>query len=147
MKHLSKVLNQGMHDFNRVETFTVKNQIINGEFIQAGVGESSNLILFPVRFIEKPHFSFGGELTVDSSPTDTFFPTISVVVLSWEIEQPEMITDQNALKRYYVGATLGVVTSGVAEKMNVHWRFEGKGIVNPALSEAGTSSSGLKETI
>jgi hypothetical protein len=133
-----------MHDFNRVNAFTVKNQIVNGEYVQSGVGESATTVIFPVHFIEKPHFSFGGELTKDSSATDGKFPTISVVVLEWIMKEPEedKKNDQNWLKRYFVGAILGVVTSGVAEKMNVHWRFEGKGLMNPF-----SSSENLDEII
>jgi hypothetical protein len=129
MKDISRSLNHSRHSSEFAEEFTVKQQTVNGQFIQSGVGESSNTIWFPLRFIEKPYFSFGGELTPDSSAVTTMFPTISVVVLEWEIEEDETIT--NSYKRAYVGAILGVVTTGVAERMNVHWRFEGKGMVNP----------------
>jgi hypothetical protein len=140
MRDISRGLNQGMHTANRVNEFTVKHQTVNGKFIQGGVGESSNDILFPVKFLEKPYFSFGGELTKDSSPTATMFPTISVVVLDWNFEQ----TDTGKIvKRLYVGATLGVVTTGVNEKMTVHWRFEGSGIVNPF----GTTGDSLTDVI
>ena len=72
----------------RIEDSIARHQIVQGQFLVSGVGELAKEVVFPVKFIEKPLLSFGGELAENSSPTDGGFPTISVVVGGWNLEIP-----------------------------------------------------------
>lgn len=112
---------------------------ISGKFMMNGVGEATQDVNFPVKFFERPNLTFGGELSPDAVLTDGSFPTVSVVVVRWNIEEPEVTTtDSTPERRYYVGATLAVVTTGhSSNSMWVHWTMEGKAIVNPVAGLNG----------
>jgi hypothetical protein len=95
-------------------------------FIQVnGAGEALQDVNFPVWFVEKPTFTFGGELMDGHSPIKTKFPTISVMVARWNKEK-------RGYANYYVGASLAIVTTGdVTQQIIVHWSTVGKAIRNP----------------
>lgn len=99
---------------------------LDGEVRINGSGESTVPITFPVLFTEKPHLSFGAELIEGDALTVGFMPTISVVILGW-------ITQESPpSSRFYRGAKLGVVTTGVRhQKMVVHWHLNGVAMANP----------------
>lgn len=98
-------------------------------FVQTlGAGETTVDIEFPVSFIERPCFTFGGELGENEVLEDGNFPTISLVVKNWKLA-----TRGGA--DYYVGATLIVVSTGTTtQKMIAHWKMEAVALTNPLLS-------------
>lgn len=101
---------------------------VEGTFLVDGSGEATKDIYFPTKFIERPSFTFGGELHLDTSPVAGHFPTISVVVYRW-ITDPLAPTDYS--KIYFVGAHLVIVSAGpTAQRMWIHWRASARGIVN-----------------
>lgn len=128
----------------RLEDNIARTQMVSGEFLVAGVGELTKEVLFPVKFVEKPLLSFGGELAENSSPVDGAFPTVSVVVGGWNLEVPGIENQETPDRRYFVGATLLVVTSGTAENMWIHWHMMGMAITNPVAGiRAATTDSTL----
>ena len=113
------------------ETFVKVNRVAGWEKV-VGVGELAIPITWPVWFIERPTFGEGYELDAASPPETGNFPQYSITVLSWEKE----IVD--AIREYWVGATLGVVIQGNPEQIGwVHWQMEGK-----ALHQAGAGEGG-----
>jgi hypothetical protein len=109
-----------------------------------GVGEIAKEVVFPVKFVEKPLLSFGGELSENSSPTDGSFPTVSVVVGGWNLEIPGVENQETPDRKYFVGANLLVVTTGVDESMWIHWHMTGVAITNPVAGiRAATTDSTL----
>jgi len=128
----------------RLEDSMARSQIISGEFLMAGVGEVSKDVVFPAKFIEKPLLSFGAELHGNSSPTVGAFPTVSVVIGGWNIEVPGETNQETPDRKYFVGATLLVVTTGTDESMFVHWHMSGVAITNPVAGiRAATTDSTL----
>lgn len=122
-------------DLDRIDSMMVKVHTVTGWLDVTNAGEASVDVNFPVWFIEKPGFYFGGELADGFSPVETDFPTISVMVLRWDIET-------RGLGEYWVGATLGVVTTGAADqKVTVHWHMEGKALRNPVGDNGETEDT------
>lgn len=88
-------------------------------------GEVLVSVEFPVWFTERPSFSFGGELTGGFSPQQGTYPTISVLVASWN-------NVTRGLGTYWAGAALAIVTTGEEnQQMIVHWQMEGHAMQNP----------------
>lgn len=132
-----------VNDADRVASGLASPISIEGTFLVDGSGEASADIVFPVKFIERPNISFGGELHLDTNPVAGQFPTISVVVNRWITDPPAALTYTVAtLKLYFVGAQLLVVTTGpTSQRMWVHWTAKGRAIINPAaLSDLTTNS-------
>jgi hypothetical protein len=128
----------------RIEDSIARHQIVQGQFLVSGVGELAKEVVFPVKFIEKPLLSFGGELAENSSPTDGGFPTISVVVGGWNLEIPGETNQETPDRKYFVGANLLVVTTGTDENMWIHWHMSGMAITNPVAGiRAATTDSTL----
>lgn len=99
---------------------------LSGQLRVNGAGETYATVTFPTRFIEKPLFSFGGELQDGDTPAAGHMPTISIVVTRW------ITQERPPQSRFYTGATLGIVTGGAAyQKMNAHWHFDGVAFTNP----------------
>lgn len=118
----------------RIEGMAGRVHRVQGHFSKKGAGEASIEVRFPVWFIEKPIFTFGGELAENTSPTTRKFPTISVIVLNWILQ--EYPGDIN----YYIGAILGPVSTGTSDQeIIVHWQFEGKALRNPTSDSGGTT--------
>lgn len=121
----------------RINNFLPTDTAVEGTFLVDGSGEATKTVHFPVRFINRPVFTSGGEMHLDTNPVAGQFPTVSCVVHRW-------ITEQHAgfSKMYFVGAELLVVTTGpTSQRLWVHWRASGKGIVNPAVEHSLTSDS------
>ena len=128
----------------RLEDSLARTQVVSGQFLLSGVGEATKAVKFPVKFIEKPLLSFGGELTENSSPVDGSFPTVSVVIGGWDLEIPGIVNQETPDRKYFVGATLLVVTTGVSESMWIHWHVTGVAITNPVAGiRAATTDSTL----
>lgn len=121
---------------NRVESMSGRDHFVQGHLTLAGAGEASIEVRFPVWFIEKPIFTFGGELAEGESPTQTKYPTISAVVLRWILQEyPGDI-------HYWSGAILGAVSTGIPEQnLVLHWQFQGRALRNPTSDSGGDTNS------
>jgi hypothetical protein len=127
------LLEQKRYSVQRIEAMTVRPTRLQGRTQILGVGEVSFDVEFPVKFVEVPILSFGGELDKTSVVTATTFPTISVCVIEWENEEARLGDDG-----LFVGATLAVVTGGnPGQSIWVHWTFDGKALRNPVDSIEG----------
>lgn len=93
-----------------------------------GSGETRTVIDFPVLFSEKPIFTFGGELTGNSTPEATNYPVISVMVIGWKtIERSDQRT-------YYAGCEVAIVTLGKEnQRVIAHCLFEGMAFRDPTV--------------
>lgn len=119
----------GASDASRVDAFLIKPTSVTGRELINGVGEVLVDVSFPVWFTERPNVSFGGELDTNDSPTDTQFPTVSVVVVAWQMKKEERLGGG-----YFIGCNLAVVTGGRKDnRIWVHWRAEGAAMKNPAV--------------
>lgn len=112
-------------NIERINSMQVQLTAVSG-FVQVnGAGEVLQDVNFPVWFTEKPTFTFGGELMPGSPPVSGKYPTVSVVVVNWTMEQ-------RGYGNYYVGAKLAIVTTGDSlHQMIIHWNMEAKAIRNP----------------
>ena len=141
---ISQRQNRKASDRARLEDSVARTQVVSGQFLLNGVGEIAKEVVFPVKFVEKPLLSFGGELSENSSPTDGSFPTVSVVVGGWNLEIPGVENQETPDRKYFVGANLLVVTTGVDESMWIHWHMTGVAITNPVAGiRAATTDSTL----
>lgn len=128
-------IEQRRADLERVESMTVKDHVVTGLVEVSGAGEVAIDVNFPVWFVERPSTYFGGELADGHSPTETDFPTISVMVLRWAKET-------RGLGEYWTGATLGIVTTGDADHQVIaHWHMEGKALRNPVGGKGDTGDT------
>lgn len=109
-------------------------------FVRQGIiqvkeaGEATQVIDFGFRFIEKPILSCAYDLdeTGVTALTVNQFPTLSMGVQKFRYEQVKQGV------YHYLGATMIIVTTGHAGMlMNIHFRFEGKALVNPLNPEGG----------
>jgi len=118
-------------EIGRGAAFHAGRHELEGFIETTGAGEVLVDVHFPVRFMEKPNMTFGGELTPNQGAVLGNFPTVSVVVVTWDRE------DQVG-GFYYNGCSLGIVTSGPTDmRMFVHWKASGKAFVNP-VKHGGT---------
>ena len=107
----------------------VGNQRISGQFLWEGSGEGEKEVVFPVKFIERPVFYFGGELGPNQSVVDGYYPTVSVVVGGWLTLKRPPVTS------LYYGCTLVVVVTGhTDQKMVIHWHVEGRALSDPSVN-------------
>jgi len=121
----------------RVNTFLPTDTAVEGTFLVDGSGEAVKIVNFPIKFINRPVFTTGGELHLDTTPVPGQYPTMSCVINRWATEQHAGFS-----KMYFVGAQLLVVTTGPAtQRLWVHWRASGVAIVNPAVEHSLTSDS------
>lgn len=132
-----------VNDTDRINSSLASPMTIEGTFLVDGAGEATADLVFPVKFIERPNLTFGGELHLDTNPVAGQFPTISVVVNRWATDPPAANTFTVAtLKLYFIGAQLLVVTTGPStQRMWVHWKASAKAIINPAASAGVTTNS------
>jgi hypothetical protein len=125
------VIDQRRDDVKRIGDMTVKVTRVSGRLLVQGTGEISVSVNFPVRFTERPIFTFGGELDLSSSPVAGSFPSVSCVVVNWD--KIGVVTGGS--DGHYIGATLAVTAGGSATQgMWIHWVMEGKAIRNPYSS-------------
>jgi len=127
-------------DRARLEDSIARQQLVSGQFLVAGTGEVAKEVVFPVKFIEKPLMFFGGELAENSFPTDGSFPTVSVMIGGWNLEIPGAENQETPDRKYFVGANLLVVTTGVAENTWLHWHMMGTAITNPVAGIRATTT-------
>lgn len=119
---------------NRIDEFLIKTTSVCGRDLTVNAGEVIIEVNFNVWFVERPTMTFGGELDANDFVADTQFPTVSGVVTEWVMKQAERLGGG-----YFSGCRFAAVTTGKADqRVWVHWRAEGKAMVNPAL-EMGTS--------
>jgi hypothetical protein len=122
-------------EVDRQDAMGISNHRISGFLTVLGAGEVAVDVPFPLWFVEKPAFSFGGELAEGHSAEALNMPTVSCVVLRWATQTREMAT-------YWTGANLAVVTTGKEDhSMVVHWHMEGKAFVNPVAGDGGTDAA------
>lgn len=111
----------------RMDSATGRVHSIQGFMEIVGSGEALLDVNFPVWFLEKPTFTFGGEMAVDQVLTVGAYPMLSVIVHRWRMKDfPNGVS-------YFAGATLIVVTTGTPEqKLIGHWEAQGKALRNPS---------------
>jgi hypothetical protein len=120
-------LQQRQGDVDRVNAMSPKVYRVQGFIGVTGSGASLQPVKFPVKFIELPAFSFGGSLDDGQSVENGNFPTVSVVVASWEYENHPHGAN------YYLGATLAINVCGRSDqRMTVHWQCEARCLGNIA---------------
>ena len=125
----------------RFEDLKPTEHVIQGKFLIQGAGEANIPVNFPVYYLSAPHLTFGGELPDDSPPVPGLFPTISVVVLRWELDQRGREENESESRIYYRGANLGVVTTGPEGlSLIVHWQVSGLAISNPVTGGETTEA-------
>lgn len=91
-------------------------------------GEAVISIPFPVRFFEKPSFTFGFELGENIAYTWGEVPTVSACVGRWVIGRRG---ETGAV--FYDGAEVALVTTGPAEFTGIlHYRFKGRALTGEA---------------
>lgn len=111
---------------DRIEAQVSKQHTVSGVFYVQGTGEAVATVSFPVRFIERPILAPGFELHPDSAAIDGQFPTFSVTVRDWVLEE------RGSNQKFFVGANLLVVTTGPTGQNGwVHWSFSGRAITSP----------------
>ena len=122
----------------RIDAMTVKVTRVSGRVLVIGTGEVTVDVPFPVNFIERPVFNFGGELDENHRATAGKYPTISAVVTTWtKVKEVVGSTDG-----YYTGASVAVVTSGqTGQQLWLHYSFEAKAVSNPLNSLENTNDT------
>lgn len=120
-------------DVQRVQDQSIQIQRVSGRILVNGAGESIVDVTFPVTFTELPAFSFGGEMAANQALEATNLPTISAVVLHWNV------IEKMSKEYYYIGASLAVVSTGVStHQIYCHWHMEGKAFRNPLANASNT---------
>lgn len=113
-------------DAQSKQDFVSRPYVVHGQFLMENAGELLRDLSFPIMFIEKPLFTFGGALEDNQAIEDGNFPTVSAVVVRWNVE---LRGDQTYL---YRGCSLAAVTTGVSDqRMWINWNFTGIGLTNP----------------
>ncbi len=121
----------------RIDAMTVKVTRVSGRLLVGGQGEGSVDVPFPVEFVERPIFNFGGELDVNHRATAGRYPSVSAVIVDWVI-----IGANNGTEGHFKGATLAVTSRGTAgQKMWIHYTFEGKALRNPLNATDATDQA------
>lgn len=110
----------------RLDAVTGKEHAIQGFVEIVGAGEALLDVSFPVWFLEKPTFTFGGEMGPDQVLTPGQYPTLSILVHRWNMREYS-----NSVS-YFAGATLIVVATGSATQSLIgHWQAQGRALRNP----------------
>lgn len=134
---LAGTLEQRRVDVERVEGMAGALHSVVGFIEITNAGEVTVDISFPVRFIERPAFTFGAEMQENSQIIAGSFPTVSGVVLRWNFG----IRDESGA-RYYDGATLIIVNTGTTDQQMIfHYKMEGKALRNPLAGIGSVSQS------
>jgi hypothetical protein len=120
-------------DVERIDDMRVKATDVSGYVLLAHgadvtTAEATVDLDFPVTFTEKPVFTFGGELDKNHRALAGSYPTISAVIVNWEISGEI----DGATEGRYIGASIACVTSGqAAQNIWLHYSFKGKAMRNP----------------
>lgn len=116
---------------NPLQGFQGRQLEVVGLIEIVGAGEATVDVSFPVRFVEHPSFSFGGEMVENSAITAGQHPTISIMVLRWMTEEATPGTLEQD-QQIFVGASLIIVTTGIPDqRQRAHFQVRGRGIVSP----------------
>lgn len=90
-------------------------------------GELVQDVIFPIVFTEEPVFFWGVVMDPASPAANGNFPIVSPVVKNWLFTVKETTGI-----RWYTGATLAIVTTGVdGQSMVVQAHFEARALRNP----------------
>jgi hypothetical protein len=120
---LAQEINRPQEEKERVRELGGGDSEVVG-FIDVSAGESTAFVPFPVRFFERPCFTFGFELAENQMPVAGSFPTVSATVYPWEFGRRG---ETGAV--FYTGATLLIVALGHdGMKGTLHYRFEGRSL-------------------
>lgn len=126
-------------NLDRINAGLPTDSAVEGTFLVDGPGEALQSVNFPIVFIARPTWTYGGELHIDTVPVAGKYPTISCVINRW-ITDPIAPTDYS--KIYFVGANLLITTTGPpTQRMWVHWRASGRALVNPGPDTTTTTDS------
>jgi hypothetical protein len=116
---------------------TVATQHVVATATIHGSGEVQITVPFPLLFIDMPVFSFGSIMADNSNITQGVYPSVTATVHRWT-------TTKIALATYWVGAVVGVVSTGPAEQQfTAHLHFVGKGLRGPTGSTTSTTAGTL----
>lgn len=126
MSMIERFNEQRRQDLMRIEAMAVQPTFLNGVVKVQGSGEVTSDLTFPIRFVEKPTFTFGGELVSGHSPGEGIYPVVSGVIVGWDLDQPaEHVT-------HYLGTSIAIVTIGKEDQeLWFHFSFFGRAMVNP----------------
>lgn len=104
-----------------------RSQVGKIEIITASAAdETLATIKFTLVFVDEPTFTFGAALETNQTYTPGKMPTASAIVVDWQTYVQGPTTS-------YLGARLGVVTTGEAgKKIWLHYSFAGQALSFPA---------------
>ena len=126
-------------DLQRIDQMSVKVTRVSGRVLLIGSGEATVDIPFPVYFVERPIFGFGGEMDDNFRVEALSFPTISAIVVDWV----RVKAIENVTPGYYESATVAAVTTGQSDQQIwLHYSFEAQAIRNPI-----TTATTLEDTL
>jgi hypothetical protein len=109
------------------------------EFDGPGAGEWVIPVAFPIVFVEKPNFGFGGELRENSPIQNGRLPTVSGIVKDWQI-----VASPDTGRPQYKGATLLIVVTGVPQQQfTFHYTMEAHGLRAPAAPLGTVGPAGM----
>jgi hypothetical protein len=118
---------------------TVKQTRVTGRVKLVGTGEAAVDIPFPVRFTERPIFTFGAELDENQAAVIGNYPTVSGFVGSWVVVGRVV----GGFDGYYVGARLLIVLTGEPDMISFFdWAMEAAAMRNP-LNDVGPLTNPL----
>lgn len=102
---------------------------VSGSVELSTTGEATVDVNFPVIFVERPNFTFGGGVLPGSVLTDGSFPRINGAVVAWQTQKANDSLVENVR---YTGVTLSIVSYGTQDqRFFLDFRFEGVALVNP----------------
>ena len=114
------------------KSVTGRPHAVIGQVFLGTTGETIVDISFPVRFLERPVFTPGGQLGEGSRLTRGAFPVVNAVVLSYETDTKADEGVVSGPAKYYTGAKLGITAQGLSDQsFYLDYRFEGTALVNP----------------
>ena len=98
----------------------------SGQFLLDGMGEAEVHVPFPVKFAEKPLFSYAAEIRDGDMLIATKMPVVTMVVTRWLLE------DRPPFSNLYTGAIIGVVADGpTGSRLFAIWHMDGTAYANP----------------
>lgn len=134
---IAGILEQRRTDVERIEGMAGAVHNVAGFIELSDVGEVTVEVNFPVRFIERPAFSFGAEMGENQQILPGQFPTAYGMVLRWNFG----IREETGAK-FYDGATLIIVSKGAPQQRIVfHWQMEGRALRNPLHTVGSVNQS------
>jgi hypothetical protein len=114
---------------SQTQAIQAQNFRVHGTIEVPGPGEGTHPVKFPVSYIERPKFSYGGVLGDNTALVAGNFPQYSVWVLRWEVK--ELSPEQ----QLYEGCTLAIQIAAPANtRASIDWQFEGSGLRSPTTA-------------